>query len=363
MASCDWRATPRALYGPRHRCPSRRARPLRPCECRSSPESRSTLLALPLARRVATAAACAPRRRATPPRRAWLRASLGSRRPPRLTTVFARPPADDASACAPVPVEAGFFGEDGSCGKFVYLPCGDSTRAPRRGLQSRAPTSAPRPARRDFFICTFPAPTCEDGGVALGRRDLPRLHAPASATSGAAPWVSLLRAARARPRAARSGGTSRSRPTWSGRRSMRSCSSTRRLKSFGPPTRLSAGRAARRGRRETPRADDRVASPAATGGPSPSGAPSAPRRPSRSRSFALENAVEGCVRETFGALVAMHQGERASDPRASRGRCAISPRTRPGTRSSLGPFTAGRRRGSRLSAQGRHSRARRRRGR
>ena len=27
-----------------------------------------------------------------------------------------------------------------------------------------------------------------------------------------------------------------------------------------------------------------------------------------------ENAREGCVRETFGALIAMHQAERAGDP-------------------------------------------------
>ncbi|NIS36796.1 MAG: ferritin-like domain-containing protein, partial [Actinobacteria bacterium] len=30
--------------------------------------------------------------------------------------------------------------------------------------------------------------------------------------------------------------------------------------------------------------------------------------------IALENAVEGCVRETFGALVGAHQALRASDP-------------------------------------------------
>lgn len=34
--------------------------------------------------------------------------------------------------------------------------------------------------------------------------------------------------------------------------------------------------------------------------------------------IALENAVEGCVRETFGALVAMHQNRRAGDPRVAR---------------------------------------------
>jgi hypothetical protein len=33
------------------------------------------------------------------------------------------------------------------------------------------------------------------------------------------------------------------------------------------------------------------------------------------RDFALENAVEGCVRETYGALVALRQAEHAQDPR------------------------------------------------
>jgi hypothetical protein len=50
-----------------------------------------------------------------------------------------------------------------------------------------------------------------------------------------------------------------------------------------------------------------------------------PRRPASRRlavrdleAVARENAVEGCVRETYGALVAMWQAERASDPRVAR---------------------------------------------
>jgi len=38
------------------------------------------------------------------------------------------------------------------------------------------------------------------------------------------------------------------------------------------------------------------------------------RRPRDLRTFAIENAVEGCVRETFGAALALWQAERASDP-------------------------------------------------
>jgi hypothetical protein len=56
-------------------------------------------------------------------------------------------------------------------------------------------------------------------------------------------------------------------------------------------------------------------------------APPAPRvAPAPGRrtllAFALENAVEGCVRETWGALVAHHQARRASDP-ALREACAL----------------------------------------
>jgi hypothetical protein len=52
------------------------------------------------------------------------------------------------------------------------------------------------------------------------------------------------------------------------------------------------------------------------------GTPSAPARRAlpvrRLEAMARENAVEGCVRETYGALVAMWQAERASDPRVAR---------------------------------------------
>ena len=41
--------------------------------------------------------------------------------------------------------------------------------------------------------------------------------------------------------------------------------------------------------------------------------------------IAIENAVEGCVRETFGAAVAMMQGERAGDTRVRRAMKRIAP--------------------------------------
>jgi hypothetical protein len=47
-----------------------------------------------------------------------------------------------------------------------------------------------------------------------------------------------------------------------------------------------------------------------------------PRRPLLP--VAIENAVEGCVRETFGALVASYQAERARDPRIARAMRAVA---------------------------------------
>jgi hypothetical protein len=43
-----------------------------------------------------------------------------------------------------------------------------------------------------------------------------------------------------------------------------------------------------------------------------------PRRPRSLRAMAIENGVEGCVREAFGALAATYQAEHAGDPRVRR---------------------------------------------
>jgi hypothetical protein len=43
-----------------------------------------------------------------------------------------------------------------------------------------------------------------------------------------------------------------------------------------------------------------------------------PRRARSLEAFAIDNAVEGCVRESFGALVAAHQTSRAPDPELTR---------------------------------------------
>ncbi len=51
-----------------------------------------------------------------------------------------------------------------------------------------------------------------------------------------------------------------------------------------------------------------------------------PPRPVRSlEAIAMENAVEGCVRETFGALLAMYQAENAADPKVRAAMAHIAP--------------------------------------
>jgi hypothetical protein len=85
----------------------------------------------------------------------------------------------------------------------------------------------------------------------------------------------------------------------------------RELRSHGAPRRLL--RAASRSRRDERRHARTTRALARRFGVA---VPKVERTPSEVRSLfdvALENTVEGCVRETWGALVAMHQAERARD--------------------------------------------------
>jgi hypothetical protein len=87
----------------------------------------------------------------------------------------------------------------------------------------------------------------------------------------------------------------------------------RELGSHGAPARLqrAALRAARDERRHT-----RVTTALAERHGASPPRPRVPRRGARSLSaMAIENAVEGCVRETFGAAIAMRQAATAADPK------------------------------------------------
>jgi hypothetical protein len=85
------------------------------------------------------------------------------------------------------------------------------------------------------------------------------------------------------------------------------------LVAYGAPPRLV--RAAARARADEVRHARMTARLARRHGGDPGAAPPRVSREVRSlEAIAIENAVEGCVRETFGALVAMHQAKVATDP-------------------------------------------------
>ncbi len=216
---------------------------------------------------------------------------------------------DDASACAPVRMEAGLFGEDGSCGQFIYLPCGVPVESRGVGCDPSPDFCASVCPQGFFFICNFPAPTCEDGGVApdaafyldcttclgnVGRRPV-GLRPPARRVHATALGQYFARAA------------------YMERASVEAfVELDARLGAFGAPARLR--RAALQAAKDETRHARMTARLARVHG----GEVETPcRRPPARLSFeelARENAVEGCVRETFAALVGLHQAERAADP-------------------------------------------------
>ena len=81
----------------------------------------------------------------------------------------------------------------------------------------------------------------------------------------------------------------------------------------GAPKNLVAG--AERAARDEVRHARMTARVAKRNGATPKAPSATPRRSERSlEEIAIENAIEGCVRETYGAVTAMWQAERAEDP-------------------------------------------------
>ena len=231
---------------------------------------------------------------------------------------------DDASACLPVPLEAGFFGEDGSCASFVFLPCGHSVPLPDSGCFPVSVDLCVAACPQHFFTtCTFPAPTCAGGFVDpdaaiyldcstclgnIGRRPaglLPPRRAPTGRGGGTGLGQYFALAA------------------YLERASVDAFVQLHaRLVSFGAPARLAraalqAAGDERRHARTTARLARRFGSEVDEAAPCAD-------VPLTFEEFALENAVEGCVRETFGALVSMHQRERAKDARIARAMRGVS---------------------------------------
>ncbi len=215
----------------------------------------------------------------------------------------------DANVCAPIPLEAGQFGEDGSCGNFYALPCGIGADA---AIENCYPTVdfclATCPT--DFFVsCSFPAPTCLDFAV----------DPDAAVFLDCSTCVGNIGR---RPAGVRGPRRGRGR-TALGRHFSLAAALERasveafaeleaRLAGFGAPIRL-------RRRARSAAADERVHARITARLARRFGGDVQRvrrRRPSRLTfdAFVRDNAVEGCVHETYGALLAIYQRDHAQDP-------------------------------------------------
>jgi hypothetical protein len=268
------------------------------------------LLALSLATPVATAAAC---RAGTSAPTVPADAASAGEGDAALDATKDAGLADDSGVCAPVPVEAGLFGEDGSCGRFVQLPCGIPPALQGVGCYPSIDFCTMACPEGAFFACAVPPPTCEDGGLVPGAPVY--VDCATCLVGGGRRPVGL-------PSPKRSDASSPVARYFEDVAYVERASVDAfvqlhaRLTSFAAPPRLrrAALRAVGDERRHA-----RVTAGFARryGGKAESPRPCA-LAPLTFEEWALENAVEGCVRETFAALVAMHQAERASDPRVAR---------------------------------------------
>ena len=228
-------------------------------------------------------------------------------------------PAAADAACDPVLVDPAFFGEDGSCAQFVRAPCGVPDTLRGAGCDPDPDFCAQVCPQGFFFICSYPSPTCEDGGIAadaaiyvdctrclgnIGRRPVGMSEPPRRAHRSSV-GAYFARAA-----------------------FLESASVTAfvqleaRLASICAPRRLR--RAALRAARDEERHAKITARLARLYGGTVA-VPSVPCvKELTLEELALENAVEGCVRETFGVLVGWHQAARASDAEIARAATALA---------------------------------------
>jgi hypothetical protein len=223
--------------------------------------------------------------------------------------------ANDANACAPIAVDAGLFGEDGACDKYVYLPCGVPPDLAGSRCSPSVDLCISVCPEGFFFVCDLPAPTCMDGAVVPGAPVYLDCTSCIGANAGRRPVGSRPPRSdrRKRARSARSAGAYFAQLAYAEAASVEAfVQLAARLAAFGAPARLQreALRSAEdeeRHARVTGRLARRHGELAAS-----------PRPCAFARltfeNFVSENAVEGCVRETFAALVAMHQSARADDP-------------------------------------------------
>ncbi len=217
-------------------------------------------------------------------------------------------------ACAPVPFDAP---DADACGTFVHLPCGlPPDFVPGSGggcylLLKDCKNICSGP----FFSCLTAGSYCQNGTIVVedgGSVDIDCVTCPMGggrAPEGLAPL-------------SRSRSTSHLGDYFAAMAHLESASvpAFRRLHdelaALGAPRSLL--RACRRARRDEIRHTRVMERLARAHGGSPVPAEVAPETPRDVEAFLNENLVEGCVRETFGALLARFQATHAEDPATAR---------------------------------------------
>jgi hypothetical protein len=233
----------------------------------------------------------------------------------------AAPPAPEAivdrGACTPVEVDAAQFGESGGCSRFLKLPCGVPA-----GTQLRGACIADIGTCTDWcqsaFRCQFaPGATCDDAGAIVPDADVVLECVQCATGSGRRPRGLAVARPRARTWGRRPLGRFFAEVSYLEAASVLAFADLERaLAGVGAPARLRrACRRAAADERRHAAATERLARRFG-------GHAAAPRAVTASlpslESLLLENVVEGCVGESYGALVAMWQGARAADPAVSR---------------------------------------------
>ncbi len=207
------------------------------------------------------------------------------------------------------------------CGTVVRLPCGlpagvmPTTECDLylKDCSSLCPGS--------FFTCHVVSTSCVDGGTIVDNPtgvDVDCVTCPNG--------VGRVPAGLARARATRAAGALGDYFAAAAHLEAASVHAFRRLRvelvAHRAPARLQ--RSARRAQRDEVRHAHRVARMARRFGGVPAAVRVEPVAPRALDAIALENAVEGCVRETFGALVASFQAANAGDPAIARMMAAIA---------------------------------------
>ena len=224
--------------------------------------------------------------------------------------------ADAADPCGPVRLDPATFGNDGACDDYVRLPCGIPPDAARALCVPSADLCTAMCPSKVFLECAYSPVTCVDGSLLpdaeaviecglcvgnLGRRPSALPEDEARVGPGVGDY--FARAAYLEAASVDAFVELESR-----------------LATLGAPRSLRA-RAARAAADEKRHA--RTTSRIARGHGVEPQSPWVASAESPSTQVTLEelaraNVVEGCVRESFAALVAMHQAARAEDPRVAR---------------------------------------------